>query len=447
MRSELGNPLTRLPVQPDRKADAFDDDDIGAARSRSGQPHSVMAASHHVDSTARDRISSTERSVTGIESPTMRNHRALTRDRNLGAKLSTVGTPVCGPNDVMVAPRFVGLCGTDIQVFRRARRARANTLGHEGVGIVVEVGRLVEGWSPGDSVVFNPPNPSNPNEILGHSFDGLFQEKILVQNVGPVNWLIHSVPAEMLSPIGALIEPVATAIYSRELVNGSSASGGRIAVVVGDGPVALINSIVLRLGGFTTVLMIHGRSHRYRWAVDGGYFDDGDVICGRDDVVENVMERLGGALADVAIVCTPGETVEQALKDALRYLKPDGIVNLVSAATPSVVSIEGRDLVVTAIRRRNWCGYPSPGYFERIETAGGKIVRLTGQRGTSASHLNASIELLGGRTSDFDALITDVVDLADAPALISSAVAWSLGRPEGGKRPMKAVIELNKDEF
>ena len=81
---------------------------------------------------------------------------------------------------------------------------------------------------------------------------------------------------------------------------------------------------------------------------------------------------------------------------------------------------------------------------------------MTGQRGTSARHLSASIELIGDRSSDFDALVTDVVDLTDAPALVSSAVSWSLGRPEArmpeagkpeGDRPMKAVIELNGGEF
>ena len=78
---------------------------------------------------------------------------------------------------MIIAPRFVGLCGTDIQVFRGARRVLASTLGHEGVGVVAEVGEMVEGWSPGDSVVFNPVNPSHPDEMLGYTFDSLFQEK------------------------------------------------------------------------------------------------------------------------------------------------------------------------------------------------------------------------------------------------------------------------------
>ena len=231
----------------------------------------------------------------------------------------------------------------------------------------------------------------------------------------------------------------------------SGSLGERVAVVVGDGPIALINSIVLRLRGFKQVLMVAGRSPRSRWAVECGYFDREDVIFGRGDIADRIIDRLNGEFADVAIVCTRGEVVEQALGDAFGYLKPNGTVDLVSAATPSVVSLEGRDLDVGAIRSRNWCGKPLRGYFEWIETTGGNGVRVTSQRGISAGHLNASIELLRAHPGDFEALVTEVVDLADAPALVSSVVAWSFGRPESerpeGNRPMKAVTELNRDEF
>lgn len=54
---------------------------------------------------------------------------ALTRNRFSGADLSAAVTPECGPHDVVVAPRFVGLCGTDIQVYRRAQDATASVLG------------------------------------------------------------------------------------------------------------------------------------------------------------------------------------------------------------------------------------------------------------------------------------------------------------------------------
>ncbi|HIF72292.1 MAG TPA: hypothetical protein EYQ61_07050 [Dehalococcoidia bacterium] len=78
----------------------------------------------------------------------------------------------------MVSPLFVGLCGTDIQAYRRAREEKnaASVLGHEGVGVITEVGDMVQSWSPGDAVVFNPVSPFSRDDVLGRSFNGIFQE-------------------------------------------------------------------------------------------------------------------------------------------------------------------------------------------------------------------------------------------------------------------------------
>jgi threonine dehydrogenase-like Zn-dependent dehydrogenase len=222
----------------------------------------------------------------------------------------------------MISPRFVGLCGTDIQIYRRARNGTANILGHEGVGVIAEVGDSVHSWSRGDAVVFSPVNPMNQDEVLGGSFDGLLQEQFLVENAESMDWLIHRVPFDLLAPVGALVEPVATAIYSHELAVASGSK--RKAVVIGDGPIAMVNSIVLGLSGFDSVLMVHGRSTRKRWIAENGYFERGDVVPGRAGVVESVLDRLGGTLADVALICTPGEAVGRRRWMHLNISNPAG---------------------------------------------------------------------------------------------------------------------------
>ena len=156
-----------------------------------------------------------------------------------------------------------------------------------------------------------------------------------------------------------------------------------------------------------------------------------------------VMGRLGGEIADVAVICTPGEAVEQATQDALVYLKPGGLISFVSDSVPSVISLSTGDLNVSDLRNRNYCGLPAAGYFEEFETDGGKTVAVTGQRGASSAHIQKSIDLLVEDSHMFNNLITDVVKIDEAPSLISNAVEWSLGR-RVGKRPMKAVIELNQ---
>jgi 2-epi-valiolone-7-phosphate 1-reductase len=355
--------------------------------------------------------------------------------------LSDAITPVCGPNDVMVSLRYVGLCGTDIQLYRGAQEGVANVLGHEGVGVITEVGASVRNWSLGDAVVFNPVSPAQKDEILGRSFDGLFQERFLVERADWMDWLIHRIPKSLVKPIGALIEPLATAIYSRDLA--ISQSDARKAVVIGDGPIAMLNSIVLRLSGFESVLMIHGRSTRRSWAVNNGYFSQFDVISGRGNVVGNVLERLNGEFADVAIICSPGETVERATLDAFGYLKSSGLINFVSNAVPAVISLNSGDLNVRELQHRSSRGIPSHGVLQRFESTNGKFVKVHGQHGVSAAHIQESIDLLVENPLPFKNLITDVVGFDDSPAAVSSAIEWSLGRMTGD-RPMKVVVELNK---
>lgn len=361
--------------------------------------------------------------------------------------MSTAITPKCGPNDVLIAPRFVGLCGTDIQVYRRGQEANANILGHEGVGVVIEVGESVSSWKQGDTVVFSPVNPVDPDDVLGLSYDGLFQERVLIRNAESVPWLIHRISRRMLKPIGALIVPVATAIYSVRLAKSMKSSpGSRRLVVVGDGPIALINSIVFRLSGYSSIQMIHGPSTRYRWAVGNSFFEPSSMIASKDLIYENVIEKFEGDEPEAAIICVPSEATERAAIDALSYLKPGGLINFVSSSFPPVISLPGGDVDLPRLQRRNSSGVPKDGAIEEFTSSTGKSVNLSGQRGVSSADIQSSIDLLSGNPQPFKSLITDVVAVDDAVSVIGKCVDWALGRG-GGMRSMKTVIELNKDVF
>lgn len=117
------------------------------------------------------------------------------------------------------------------------------------------------------------------------------------------------------------------------------------------------------------------------------------------------------------------------------------MIIFVSDAVPAVVSLKSGDLNIAELRRKNYCGLPVHGYVEDFQLANGKTVKVTGHRGISAAHIQASIDLLIESPRPFKKLITDVVKFDDASS-ISSAVAWSLGRGTGD-RSMKTVIELN----
>jgi S-(hydroxymethyl)glutathione dehydrogenase/alcohol dehydrogenase len=61
-----------------------------------------------------------------------------------------------GPHDVVVSMAAIGICGTDLHQFRGEwQRPTPMVLGHEGAGVIEEVGSAVRGLAPGDEVVLS----------------------------------------------------------------------------------------------------------------------------------------------------------------------------------------------------------------------------------------------------------------------------------------------------
>ncbi len=69
-----------------------------------------------------------------------------------------VAKPVCGPNEVLIEIKYAGICGSDLHIYRKGMFVTSipETLGHEFVGIVKEVGSKVNNRKLGDRVVGDP---------------------------------------------------------------------------------------------------------------------------------------------------------------------------------------------------------------------------------------------------------------------------------------------------
>ena len=77
-----------------------------------------------------------------------------------------IPVPKLGPHELLVRVAAVGLCGTDIHIFRGEGNynmdatgrvipleEQAQILGHEFCGEVAEVGSAAKGFEPGDRIV------------------------------------------------------------------------------------------------------------------------------------------------------------------------------------------------------------------------------------------------------------------------------------------------------
>lgn len=101
-----------------------------------------------------------------------------------------------GPEQVVVQVKAVGICGTDLHIFRGERNdvALPRVMGHELSGIVIQPGEKVSHLKKGDYVVFDPvvscgtcktcrsghENVCADVKCFGVQMDGGFQEYIVV---------------------------------------------------------------------------------------------------------------------------------------------------------------------------------------------------------------------------------------------------------------------------
>jgi 2-desacetyl-2-hydroxyethyl bacteriochlorophyllide A dehydrogenase len=130
--------------------------------------------------------------------------------------------PACGPADVVIQMRGVGLCGSDLSVFdgKRAIPRLPWVFGHEGGGDIVEVGSEVADRKVGQRVVIEPnfADLSCPACRGGHTSACENRQIVAITRPGVLAERV-SVPAEFVWPVSdewadvqlATFEPLAVA--------------------------------------------------------------------------------------------------------------------------------------------------------------------------------------------------------------------------------------------
>lgn len=330
-------------------------------------------------------------------------------------------TPSPGPGDLLVAPLFVGVCGTDLDIARGSRVGGAAVLGHEGIAAVVAVGSEVMGFHEGQYVVFNPVDPASPRRVLGHSVDGLLQQRFLVRGADVSRGLVQSFKAHVPPVAAALAEPLATVIYGQSLVR--SIGDQNAVLVVGAGPVGVMHATYARLTGTTEVLLVDPDTGRLQAAVRRGVISPHEAVHDEKRLTSIVRERTGGRGVDALYLCTPRAGAVSALRHALTALSSGGCIDLVVGFDDEARLPELRNARLNDFRWANTCGKPTPGAVAQIARPNGSIVRLTGHRGTSARHLSKAMNHLERHQSMYSSVISHVSSLGDAPRVLSELLS------------------------
>ncbi len=246
--------------------------------------------------------------------------------------------PVAGPLDVIVKPVVVAPCSSDVHSAHGGAGEITDTiLGHEAVGVIVEVGILVERFKVGDKVVVPCCTPdwlamgvqgkyNTHDHFAVGSFkfldekDGVFAEFFHV-NHADAN-LIH-LPEDM-APEAALmaVDMMSSGFHG---VEQAEIAFGDTVAVLGIGPVGLMAVAGAALRGAGRIMVVGTRPNCIQIAEEYGATDI--VSYKKGDIVEQILALNNGEGVDSVIVAGGDAST---LTQAISMTKPGGIVSNIS---------------------------------------------------------------------------------------------------------------------
>jgi L-iditol 2-dehydrogenase len=221
-------------------------------------------------------------------------------------------TPEIDDNGVLLKLRTVGICHSDYELLAGRYIIPISypvTPGHEWCGEVVETGRNVKGFQPGDRVV-GECVVRLPDRIhhFGFSLDGADREYFTARP----EWL-HKLPQGISDMQAALIEPFTCGYYALLRSGGTNAS--ETVVVSGGGTIGLV-SAAAAIGMQARTIVIDPIAHRRQAALKLGA--DAVINPAEEDAAERVMELTGGAGADLVVEASGHDASLGAVFDLAR---------------------------------------------------------------------------------------------------------------------------------
>jgi len=367
-------------------------------------------------------------------------HLAIVRDGQQ-VTVKSVPTPRIGAGELLVAPRVAGLCGTDLQILRRERDDPAQVIGHEGVARIVEIGPDTPAWlQRGMNVIVNPTHPSDPQMLLGHQLDGLFQQYVKIPSAIVEQGLVVPLPVDLPARLAPLIEPLACVIHALELMLKRKPAGPLM--IYGDGIIGHLAALVAKryLGVWTRVVMVHHSSAGLRWSERQRLHFDRHVL------FDDLGAGLTLAMQDrpvAALLATPRSATLACLEHAVNQVASHGVIDLVGGLPDDarLSSLPGLPNIAQ-VRARNCAGLPLEGAFTEVITHTGKPLVLYGHRGVASEKLLSASRLLAQNPRTFSPLVTHLLTL-DQAAELMQRTAWYGEREIDGERFLKVGIDIS----
>lgn len=255
--------------------------------------------------------------------------------------------PIVKENDVLLEVRAASVCGSDREFYEWGETAQGfpmefpRVLGHEGSGVVLEIGSAVTRVGVGDRIALdshaacgicfmcNTGRPSNcmKMRLLANDLDGVFAERVAVPES-----LAFRIPDSMSFETATLLEPSGVAWHAIQRSGKSIAAN--VVLVSGCGPIGLLIVQFALLLGATEVIATEPNDYRRGLAQELGatVFTPGPEVL---DHIESRHAHRGGV--DVAFEVSGVAEAYPTLFEAVR--RNGQIVSVGHAGKPISLNI------------------------------------------------------------------------------------------------------------
>ena len=213
------------------------------------------------------------------------------------------------PTDAVVRITHTTICGTDLHILKGDVPAvtEGRILGHEGVGVVEEVGEGVSNIQVGDEVLISCITSCGRCDyckrgvyshcrdggwILGHLIDGTQAEYVRIPHADNS---LYPLPKEMDRAAAVMLSDILPTGHEIGALNGEVTLGDTVAIV-GAGPIGLAALMTSQFYSPARIIMIDPDENRLAMAKQLGATD---IIA--QDPIEAIEKLTGGEGVDVAM--------------------------------------------------------------------------------------------------------------------------------------------------
>ena len=277
--------------------------------------------------------------------------RAVVYHGPLDVKVEPVAVPLCGDGGLLVKVEVCAVCGSDLKAFRSGnpRMRPPVVMGHEFCGVVVE-NRAGTDFEPGARVVMATSvacgecaycrngwrNLCVEVRPMGFAYDGGMAEYVAIPALAVHGGHVIRVPEGVAAARAALAEPLSCAVNA---CRNSGVSDGDTVLVMGAGPMGILNGLAARAAGAAKVIVSEINPARLAQCAAFGFDRLVNPAC--EDLMQVVKEESDGLGADVVVVAAPAA---QPQEQALSLVRKRGTVCLFASlpAGRSALKVDSR---------------------------------------------------------------------------------------------------------